>query len=63
MNLVIREVCPSCVVCRSEHVRWLEALSLGAWVNYYRCNACGHVANVPKPGMPGDLTHVTTGAK
>jgi len=33
----------SCVRCTSSDVRRLDYLSQNAWVDYYRCAACGHV--------------------
>jgi hypothetical protein len=38
-----------CPICQSTTARWLEAVSKPAWVNYYRCLACGHLWNIPKP--------------
>ena len=41
--------CP-CPVCERS-ARWLDAASQDAHVDYYRCDGCGHVWNVPK-GQP-----------
>ena len=40
------KTCP-CPICE-RHGHWLESLSRDAYVDYYRCTACGHVWNVPK---------------
>jgi uncharacterized Zn finger protein len=37
--------CPSCSV---KEGRWLEGSSKDAYVDYFRCDACGHVWNIPK---------------
>ena len=37
--------CPHCQTPTAKH---LEASSKDAWVNYYRCERCGHVWTVPK---------------
>jgi hypothetical protein len=39
----------ACPICQSGSARWLEAVSEPAWVNYYRCRACGHLWSIPKP--------------
>lgn len=41
-----------CRRCAHPAPRWLEASSQDAWVNYYRCEACGFIWHVPKPGYP-----------
>jgi hypothetical protein len=42
------ETCPACPRCFSGHVHWLEHSSKDAWVDYCRCNDCGHVWNIAK---------------
>jgi uncharacterized Zn finger protein len=38
-----------CPICGRETPRFLEHPSKEAWVNYYRCDKCGHVWTMPKP--------------
>jgi hypothetical protein len=45
-----------CPRCGQSVPRWLEASSRDAWVNYYRCDQCGHVWAVAKPGKPDPNT-------
>jgi hypothetical protein len=40
-------------------VRWLRELSKGAYVNYYRCESCAHVWDVPKDDPYAAPHHVT----
>jgi uncharacterized Zn finger protein len=42
--------CPSCSVNRG---RWLEGSSKDAYVDYFRCDSCGHVWNIPKKMFGG----------
>ena len=37
-----------CPECQTRAVRWLEASSQEAHVNYYRCEQCGHVWTLSK---------------
>jgi hypothetical protein len=39
-----------CPQCQHPTPRHLEGASQDAWVNYYRCEYCSYVWNVPKPG-------------
>ena len=48
--------CPQCFRATPKH---LEASSKDACVNYYRCEGCGHVWNVPKDD-PGGVPHAVT---
>jgi uncharacterized Zn finger protein len=48
-----------CPVCSSQDCRWLKDTSKDAHVNYYRCNACGHVWWVEK-GNTNQTTHDVT---
>jgi hypothetical protein len=48
--------CPS---CGGIFVRWLGELSKGAYVNYYRCESCAHVWDVPKDDPYAAPHHVT----
>lgn len=52
-------ICP-CPQCHMPVPRWLEATSKDATVNYYRCNACGHVWTVPKDDPNAPPNDVTT---
>jgi hypothetical protein len=45
-------------VCQVPTIRWLEESSKYAYVNYYRCEACGHVWNVPKDNPDAPPKHV-----
>ena len=47
--------CPS---CDATNVDWLEWLSQGSWVDYYRCPLCRHVWTVGKDDQ-GHVHHVT----
>ena len=40
-------------------MRWLEATSTLAYVNYYRCEHCGNVWNVPKDKPQAEPNIVT----
>ena len=51
-----------CPICRHSTPRWLETCSQDAYVNYYRCEPCGHVWTVPKNDPNGLVTPVTTKA-
>ena len=49
-----------CIECQSLAIRWLDALSKDAHVNYYRCERCGHVWTLPKGEtdvVPVAVTH------
>ena len=49
----------SCPHCDERMGRWLEETSRDTYVNYYRCDACGHVWNVSKDdpyAQPVDVT-------
>ena len=48
--------CPDCL---SEGHR-LEFTSNNAAVDYFRCDACGHVWTSPKPGNTGMRRDITT---
>ena len=37
-----------CPKCKDAPAQFLEALSEFAYVNYYRCERCAYVWNVPK---------------
>jgi predicted nucleic acid-binding Zn ribbon protein len=39
--------------------KWLPGPSKDAHVDYYRCDDCGHVWNVPKDNPDDPLCHVT----
>ena len=48
-------ICPEC----KRSGRLLEAASQYAWVNYYRCDVCGHVWTYDKNDLnapPRDVT-------
>jgi len=51
-----------CLACQSPAVRWLESLSEDAYVNYFRCEKCGHVWAMPK-GQTDAVPTVITNAK
>lgn len=42
---MISSPCPN---CSSDATRWLESTSKEAYVDYFRCDACGSVWNTPK---------------
>ena len=42
---------PPCPACENPEPRFLEATSEGALVDYFRCDTCRCVFNVPK-GQP-----------
>ena len=44
---------PPCPNCSSDAGRWLESSSKDAYVDYFRCSACGHVWNRPKKTFRG----------
>ena len=48
-------ICPEC----KRPGRLLEAASQNAWVNYYRCDACGHVWTYDKNDLNAPPRHVT----
>jgi hypothetical protein len=50
---------PPCPVCRRDTLRWLEASSKNAEVDYYRCDACAHVWTVSKFDPAAPLTIIT----
>jgi hypothetical protein len=39
-----------CPRCQAAAARRLDDLSTAAWVDYFRCEQCGSVWNVPKSG-------------
>ena len=45
-----------CPECQHQPLRLLEAASKSAWVNYYRCDECGHLWTVPKDQPEAALT-------
>ena len=47
--------CPNCDALDAD---WLEWLSQGNWVDYYRCSLCRHVWTVGKDDQ-GHIHHVT----
>lgn len=47
--------CPS---CKNQTPRWLEASSKDAYVNYYRCDVCGHIWTLSKDD-PTVVKHIT----
>jgi hypothetical protein len=50
------QTCPDCYAPGHFH---LDSISRTARVDYYRCNKCGHVWQVPKNGEPGTAGAVT----
>ena len=48
-----------CPECDKLTIRWLEASSRDAHVNYYRCDGCGHVWTLPKSQPDAAPTAVT----
>ena len=48
----------ACPNCDATDVDWLEWLSQGNWVDYYRCPLCRHVWTVGKDDQ-GHVHHVT----
>jgi hypothetical protein len=48
--------CPS---CHAPGSHWLEGVSKDAYVDYFRCQICGHVWNTPKAGATGEARNVT----
>jgi Zn ribbon nucleic-acid-binding protein len=48
--------CPNCKRVDGAH---LPEASKYAHVEYFRCNTCGHVWQVPKPGTGGEARNVT----
>jgi predicted nucleic acid-binding Zn ribbon protein len=59
VDLMAQQPCP---VCRHDTLRWLEASSKNADVNYYRCDACAHVWTVSKSDPAAPLTIITNNA-
>lgn len=52
----------SCPKCRQPAPRWLPETSKDATVNYYRCDECAHVWNIPKndpDAIPKVITETT----
>ena len=47
---MISSPCPS---CSAATTRWLESTSKDAYVDYFRCDACGNVWNTPKKVFRG----------
>jgi len=47
-----------CPNCQSSGPRHLEASSRDGYVNYYRCDGCGHVWTVTKDAAE-QIRHVT----
>ena len=52
-----------CPKCQKPTARLVESTSKAAWVNYYRCDACGHVWNIAKDTPDGPIWHVTSPPK
>lgn len=50
---------PPCPNCSGDRGRWLEGSSKDAYVDYFRCDACGHVWNIPKKIFNGFDVHPT----
>ena len=53
-----------CAECQSLAIRWLDGPSKDAYVNYYRCDKCGHVWTLPKGESavaPTAITHRANG--
>ena len=48
-----------CPQCHFAPPQWLSETSKEAVVDYYRCEACGHVWHVPKSHPDGPITSVT----
>jgi Pyruvate/2-oxoacid:ferredoxin oxidoreductase delta subunit len=48
-----------CPRCHRLTARWLEESSKHAYVNYYRCDGCGMVWNVPKENPDAPIKQVT----
>ena len=48
-----------CPQCQFAPPQWLPETSKDAVVNYYRCEACGHVWHVRKSHPDGPTTSVT----
>ncbi len=48
-----------CPECRTLTARLLDNISNDAHVNYYRCQACGHVWTLPKGEMDAVPTAIT----
>ena len=48
----------TCPNCQASEPRWLETTSQAAWVDYYRCDDCGHVWTVSRDGERR-ITNVT----
>jgi uncharacterized Zn finger protein len=48
-----------CPECQHQTPRLLEALSHVALVNYFRCEACGHVWHIQKSDPDGPMVAVT----
>ena len=49
----------SCPECQRPAPRYLEGSSANASVDYYRCEACGHVFHIPKGQPDASPTSVT----
>lgn len=49
------QACPNCA---HQAPRWLQPISKFAAVDYFRCDACGHVWSVAKEGAR-EVRHVT----
>jgi hypothetical protein len=50
-----------CPACDHDSPRYLEGASQGAYVRYYRCDACGLVFNVSKSKPHAPPTVVAPG--
>jgi uncharacterized Zn finger protein len=48
-----------CPQCQQPAPRYLPASSEGSSVNYYRCDACGHVWHIPKDKPNAEARAVT----
>ena len=44
-----KPIAAKCPACGSREVKCLTALSKDAHVDYFRCDSCAHVWNLPRP--------------
>ena len=47
-----------CPKCHTPNVRRLDSVNHDAHVDYYRCEACGHVWHTPKAKPDGPISDV-----
>jgi len=52
-----------CPDCRATAPRFLPGSSAYSWVNYYRCDACGHVFSIDVNDPNGPCRDVTVGRR